>query len=145
MIQTTTFMRKGKENMIELEKKILSYNLPLESIRQLEALCLQEQITLLTVSEEEYDIPLGFLAYGSPDQKKDFLRSEDAAGSQIEEPMLIFAGFMQSDLMHFLAQMKSAGISRIDLKAMLTEHNAVWNSPMLYDEIKKEHEYMSRR
>ena len=131
--------------MIELEKKILSYNLPPESKQQLEALCLQEQITLQIVSEKEYDIPLGFLAYGSPDQKKEFLRSGNAAGSQVEEPMLVFAGFMQQDLMHFLQQMKLAGISRINLKAMLTEFNAVWNSSMLYGEIKKEHEEIQKQ
>ena len=62
-------------NKMELEKKILAYKLPPESMGQLDALCREEQIRLLAVSEEEYDIPLGFLAYGSPDQKKDFLRT----------------------------------------------------------------------
>ena len=136
-------------NTMKLEKKILSYNLPPETMQQLEALCREEEICLITVSENEYDIPLGFLAYGSPDQKKDFLRTGDhpAAGraSEILDPMLVFAGFMQPDLMGFLQQMRKAGLGKIDLKAMLTEHNAVWSSPMLYDEIKKEHEYMQNR
>ena len=135
-------------NKMELEKKILAYKLPAESMGQLEALCREEQIRLLAVSEEEYDIPLGFLAYGSPDQKKDFLRTEGTAAgrtNEINDPMLVFAGFMQSELMHFLQQMKLAEIKRIDLKAMLTEYNAVWNSPMLYEEIKKEHEYMKKK
>lgn len=133
---------------MELEKKILSYNLPPESIGQLEALCREEQVSLLAVTEKEYDIPLGFLAYGSPEQKKDFLRTGSTAAGQAHEinaPMLVFAGFMQPDLMRFLQQMNQMGIKRVDLKAMLTEHNAVWNSPMLYEEIKKEHEYMKKK
>ena len=134
--------------MIELEKKILSYNLPPESTGQLEALCREEQIRLLAVSEKEYDIPLGFLAYGSPEQKKDYLRTGSTAAGQaggINDPMLVFAGFMQPDLMRFLQQMNLAGIKKVGLKAMLTEHNAVWNSSMLYEEIKKEHEYFKNR
>lgn len=34
---------------------------------------------------------------------------------------------------------------RVNLKAMVTEHNMSWTSLALYEEIKKEHEYMSGR
>lgn len=127
---------------MEMEKKLLSYNLSPDFMEKLNKLCLQENVVLLSVSDLEYDVPLGFLAYGSPEQKQEFLRSESTGKAGVDDPMLVFAGFMRDDLMSFLQQMKQTGLNRVDLKAMLTEHNAVWNSSMLFEEIKKEHEYM---
>lgn len=40
-------------------------------------------------------------------------------------------------------QMRKAGVPKINLKAVVTEHNIGWTFRQLYEEIKKEHEQMS--
>ena len=42
-----------------------------------------------------------------------------------------------------LLNLRRAGVPRIALKAVVTEHNSGWTFRHLYEEIKKEHEAMT--
>lgn len=61
----------------------------------------------------------------------------------IEEEMLVMKDFSDRRLNELLMQMRKAGIPRIALKAVVTEHNVNWTFRALYKEIKEEHEQMS--
>ncbi len=45
----------------------------------------------------------------------------------------------------FLNAMRKQKIPKINLKAMLTEHNVKWDSMTLHDELAREHEAMNKK
>ena len=59
--------------------------------------------------------------------------------------MMVMCGFTGELLDILLFQMRKQGVGKIPLKAVLTDFNQHWNSLMLYEELKKEHEAMTER
>ena len=57
----------------------------------------------------------------------------------------VFAGFTGQKLDQFLNAMRKQKIPKINLKAMLTEHNVKWDSMTLHDELAREHEAMNKK
>ena len=121
-----------------LQKVILLYNIDSPAyIKAITTFCLKRGIRLRAVKPEEYDVPLGFVAYGTEENRQEFLRTE--SGKEFSEPMMVFAGFPGQNLMELFKELRIEGIGTTDLKAMMTEHNAVWDSVALCEELKKEH------
>lgn len=63
-------------------------------------------------------------------------------GEGFEEEMLVMNPASEAMLDKALFLMRKEKL-RVNLKAMVTEHNMTWTSLVLYEEIKKEHEYMN--
>ena len=61
-----------------------------------------------------------------------------------QEPVMIMQDFSSSQIDQLLAFFRNAGIPRIALKAMLTDHNKDWYFYELYKELKREHEYFEK-
>ena len=61
----------------------------------------------------------------------------------IPQEMLILRQFSSQRLDQLLAQLRRAGVSRIDLKAVVTEQNCGWTLYKLYEELKQEHQTMT--
>jgi hypothetical protein len=57
--------------------------------------------------------------------------------------MMILKIYSNQKLDQFLAGIRKEGIPKINYKAVLTEYNKEWDSIHLYEELKKEHEYMT--
>lgn len=91
------------------------------------------------VEREEYGIPVKVLA-GIADAEGE---SESYAGEGFSEEMLIMNPTNEEMLDKALFLMKKDKV-QVGLKAMLTQTNQEWDSIALYEEIKKEHEYMSK-
>jgi len=124
-----------------MEKVLLLYNIASpEYKKEIRQFCAKRKVRIRFVEPQEYDIPLGFVAYGSEEDKEEFLRKEK--GREFSEPMMLFSGFEGQSLFEFLRELRIAGIGTADLKAMMTENNAVWTSVALFDELSKEHRYM---
>lgn len=104
-------------------------------------LCIKAGVQIRIVEENQYDMPLGLLAFGKKEDQAKYLRKE--AGKTFTDPMLVFAGFSGNQIDTFLDGMRREKIPPISLKAMLTEHNAVWDSVTLHDEIEKEHRQLT--
>ncbi len=136
-----------------MKETILLYNIfEKELFKKYQELCDSRQIRLVAVSDREAAVPLGFLAYGSEEQKADYIktpeqrddRSLDGDGKAEglkafpEEPMMIFAGFTNPRLTDMLGTLRTAGFPGISLKAVLTEHNALWDSCTLYEHLSEE-------
>ena len=58
----------------------------------------------------------------------------------IPQEMLILRQFTGRRLDQLLLNLRKAGVSRIDLKAVVTEENSSWPLWKLYQELKQEHE-----
>lgn len=94
---------------------------------------------LKTVAKEDYRKPIGCLA-GLKD-----VEDSGAAydGEGFEEEMMILAGLTSARLDALILALRKAGVGRVNYKAVLTETNKDWDSVRLFQEIKKEHEYMT--
>ena len=124
-----------------LNKVILIYNVDSPAYRTaVEKFCREHEIRLKYVEPDEYDVPLGFVAYGTEEDKAEYIR--EGKGKEFSEPMMVFSGFAGDSLFECLKDLRIAGITTTDLKAVMTEHNAVWDSAALADELRKEHRYM---
>lgn len=62
----------------------------------------------------------------------------------IPEEMLVMHGFTSRRIDELLAAFRKAGVSKVELKAVVTETNVGWTFYHLYEEIKKEHERMMK-
>ena len=101
------------------------------------------------VTAEEYRLPLGTLIGISPAGteeeaalEKEPSESPDAGG--VSEEMLVIHAETEDMLDRALFLMKKEKV-RVDLKAMVTQTNRDWDSLALYEEIKKEHEFMKQQ
>ena len=61
----------------------------------------------------------------------------------IPEEVMVLKQFSSQRLDMLLAGLRRAGVPRIALKAVLTEHNSDWTFYHLYQELKEEHETMT--
>ena len=63
----------------------------------------------------------------------------------IPEQMLVMKDFTGSRIDTLLYQLRKAGVPKIDLKAIVTEHNCGWRFYKLYEELKEEHRLMTEQ
>ncbi len=118
---------------------VLLYNLNNEKGRKIRFLLVRMGIRIRVVEKEDYGKPLGVLA----GMKDVTLEDENAPVEDFPDEMMILRGFTDRRLDAFLKGMRSDGIERVDLKAILTPTNCRWNSWQLYKEIREEHETMT--
>ena len=104
-------------------------------------ICSSMEVDLKIIKPIEYRVPIGFLSYGTEDQIREYLSAPESVEA-FGRPMLVLAGFTNQRIKTFLNEMRAKEVPPIPLKAVLTEYNAVWDSFSLYEELKKEDEYM---
>lgn len=127
---------------MELQEIVLLYDsMPDKDVSRIAAACASMDVNLKTVRPGRFKVPIGFLAYGTEDQIGEYL-VDPSSEDDFEQPMLVLAGFTNHRITAFLNEMEEKEVPPIPLKAVLTEYNAVWDSHSLYEELKKEDEYM---
>ena len=120
-----------------MEEVILFYNISEEEAREaLETFCARQGLRPVFVKNEQYDVPVGFVAYGSDSQQADYLREK--AGPGFDDTMMVMAGLPRKRVFEVLEAMKAMALPRISYKAMLTEFNAVWTSLQLFEQLEEE-------
>lgn len=121
---------------------VLLYNVEDKKIqKKYQMLCLKLGCRVKMVTREQYRESVGALA-GAKDVP---LKGISYEGEAFEEPMMVLKIYSNQKLDQFLSGIRKEGIPSIDLKAVLTEYNKGWDSFQLYEELKKEHEYMTGR
>ena len=68
---------------------------------------------------------------------------EEAGLPVIPVEMMVLKQFSNRRLDELLMNLRKAGVPKIGLKAVLTEHNSTWTFYHLYEELKEEHETMT--
>ena len=130
---------------MELKEVVLLYNIDDEDRYALyQRLFEGHQVELKLVSRAEGAIPLGFLAYGNEEQKADYTGPVAKDHAFPPEPMMVFAGFTNPRLTAMLGDLRSSGLNEVSLKAVLTEHNAVWDSATLYEQLAEERDTFAK-
>jgi len=117
---------------------VLLYNLNGEKGRKIKLVLLRMGVRARSVLPSEYGYPIGCLA-----GIRDFPTPEaPASGTAFADEMIVMNGFSSAQLDSFLAGLRAARVPRVALKAIVTEHNAPWDSYTLYRELSREHEAM---
>lgn len=120
-----------------MQKIVLAYNFTPARLQALKLICMMLKVQLKPVAREDMLQPIGYLA-----GLKDIQPAEKYTGTDGTEEMLLLCGFTRPDLNRLLAAIKKGALKQVDLKAMLTPHNAEWNGLQLFKEISQEHAYM---
>jgi hypothetical protein len=121
---------------------LLTYNLKPGTAAGLSKICGDLGIRVREVGRDEYALPIGALA-GIPVARPS--SAEAPASPPFDDEMLVMCHMMTNELDAFLRAMREAGMPRIDLKAVLTPINVLWNSIDLHSELAREHASMQRR
>ena len=119
---------------------VLIYNLEAPVEAQLAALCERQGIAVSRVNPWEHGLPIGALA-GIPVGRT----SAPVMEAGFSDPMLVMCHMLSPQLDAFLQGMRSGGVPRIPLKAVLTPTNVTWDSLRLHDELAREHASMGGR
>ncbi len=121
-------------------KKILAYNFTAERLQMLKMVALLCKAQVKAVAREDMLQPVGYLAGVKGIEPV----TEKYAGDEATEEMIFLCGFDRPALDKLLVAIKKSKLERIELKAMLTQHNANWSGVELLQEIAEEHEYMKK-
>ena len=109
---------------------VLAYGFSDGEAKVLRMVCGQMDVRLRRVGPEEAGQPIGAFFGLAP-------RAENVPAGEISGRMLVLAGFAPRQMDAFLSALRPAR-APASLKAVLTEHNAAWTGPALYEELEKE-------
>ena len=94
-----------------------------------------------TIAPSDQRQTLGFLL-GLPGSES---RQAQLFSPRFSDEMLVMSGFSQADLDAFLKFFRSAGLKRVELKAILTPTNASWDAFTLHRHLSQERDAFAAR
>lgn len=115
---------------------VLGYSIPPALAAALHRLCLAEGAAYFSIAPRHYLLPIDRLPIAADEQRP----ASPLDPPALPEPMLLFKGFDDAALVHFLQAYRTAELPRVELKASLTPHNAQWDSLHLWQELRQERE-----
>lgn len=120
---------------------VLLYNFKNDQkLRGLKMIFLRMGVRMRVITPEMYLEPIGALAHIRGFE----LTGINYDGPGFEDEMMVMNGFSNARLDELLRQLRKNNIPRIHLKAIVTAHNASWNSLELHGELAKEHQMMTK-
>ena len=129
--------------MAKIMETVLYYNPgtpeTMKHVTKLKSVLVRMGIRIRNIDPDQVNQTVGYLA-GVPG----FEENKDAGEAPvIGEEMMVLKQFSNRRLDELLLNLRKAGVPRIALKAVLTEHNCGWTFYALYHELREEHEKMS--
>ena len=112
-------------------------------VTRLKGVLVQMGVRIRSVQPEQVGETVGYLAGIAG-----FEAQEPAEGKDLpvlEREMLVLKDFSGRRLDELLLNLRRAGVPRIHLKAVLTEHNSKWSFCRLYEELAAEHQTMTEQ
>ncbi len=97
-------------------------------------------IRVKTVKTEMLGHTIGHLADGRADNRAD----SDYAGEPVPDEVMLMKNLSDSRIDRLLKDFRTAGVSKIALKAVVTPHNQGWTLLELISELRSEHQIMER-
>ena len=114
---------------------LFCWNLQPQRRQILRSFCDTENVLLRPVTAAECAVPLAALGQNP--------RQTGLQRMPFEDEMLLMAGFSDRQLDRLLRALRQEGMQTVRLKAVLTPHNASWDSLHLYRELSDEASRMS--
>lgn len=111
-----------------------------ERVMKIRRALLPLKFCIRQVPKSEYLQPAGFLA---GDKSVNPVK-EVYDGPELSDEMLLMAGMGSREIDALIMALRRQGVGKINYKAVLTETNRHWRIIDLFEEIKKEHEAMTK-
>ena len=123
-----------------MERTVLLYNFTGKRLQ-----CVKKSLMMLgcavkAVRQKDFDLTIGEVLGQTTEKKTD---SPKIPGF-FKDEMLVMYGFEGEMIDVLIAALKMGGVGKIDLKAIVTDHNINWSGTRLYKEIKAEHNMMNK-
>ena len=116
--------------------EVLLYNIAPEKLRKIRVALLRLGVQGRAVTPGEYGHPIGYLAGA-----EGFAPAEEYSGEGFSAEMMVMCGLTSRQFSALLDTLR-ASRATVTLKAVLTEHNAAWNSVELHRALREEHDTM---
>ena len=135
--------------MAKLTETVLYYNPgrpeTMKHVAMMKSVLVRMGIRIRNIGPEQVLETVGYLAGMDGFQVLDKApEGQEAAGLPvIPVEMMVLKQFSNRRLDELLMNLRKAGVPRIGLKAVLTEHNSTWTFYHLYEELKEEHETLT--
>ena len=135
--------------MAKLTETVLYYNPgrpeTMKHVAMMKSVLVRMGIRIRNIGPEQVLETVGYLAGMDGFQVLDKApEGQEAEGLPvIPVEMMVIKQFSNRRLDELLMNLRKAGVPRIGLKAVLTEHNSTWTFYHLYEELKEEHETMT--
>lgn len=123
-------------------KEMVLYYTPQQSpkVTKLKGVLVRMGIRIKNITPDQVGQKVGYLAglEGYEAEETD----PDAVLPVIGEEVLVMHRFTSRRIDELLLSLRKAGVSKIELKAIVTESNCPWSFYQLYEELKEEHAKM---
>jgi hypothetical protein len=106
---------------------------------KLKAVLIRMGIRIRNISGDQMNQTVGYLA-----GIEGFDETAFEACPPVEEEILVMKNFSNRRVDELLLNLRRAGVPKVQLKAVVTDTNCKWRFYDLYEELKEEHEAMSK-
>lgn len=139
--------------MAKMMETVLYYNPgrpeTMKHVAMMKSVLVRMGVRIKNIGPEQVLEKVGYLAGMEGYEAAEGNAGGEGAGSVpgelpvIPEEVMVLKQFSSQRLDMLLSGLRRAGVPRIALKAVLTEHNSDWTFYHLYQELKEEHETMT--
>lgn len=139
--------------MAKMMETVLYYNPgrpeTMKHVAMMKSVLVRMGVRIKNIGPEQVLEKVGYLAGMEGYEAAEGGAGEEGAGPVpgelpvIPEEVMVLKQFSSQRLDMLLSGLRRAGVPRIALKAVLTEHNSDWTFYHLYQELKEEHETMT--
>ena len=133
--------------MAKITETVLYYNPgrpeAMKHVAMMKSVLVRMGIRIRNIGPDQVMETVGYLAGMEGFQPLDTDGSADKSLPEIPVEMMVLKQFSNRRLDELLMNLRKAGVPKIALKAVLTEHNSAWTFYHLYEELKEEHEAMA--
>lgn len=127
-----------------MKEMVLYYNpSPAPHVAKLKSVLVRMGVRIKNIGADQIMEQVGFLAGIEGFEKHAAESGENEPLPVISEEVLVMKNFSSRRIDELLFNLRKAGVPKLGLKAVLTEHNCKWTFFQLYKELKEEHESMS--
>ena len=123
-----------------MKKTVLLFNLDENRLPLVKRAVMPLKTGIKVVDKKDFNQVLGYLA-----EIPGFQIIEGEAAETFDDEMLVMAGFTRNDIDELIRSLKKHGVGRVDLKAILTPTNSLWDCVRLYKAVKADHEEMNKK
>ena len=123
-----------------MKKTVLLFNFDENRLPLVKRAVMPLKTGIKVVEKKNFNQVLGYLA-----EISGFQVIEGEAEETFDDEMLVISGFTRNDIDELIRSLKKHGVGRVDLKAIVTPTNSLWDCVRLYKAVKADHEEMHKK
>lgn len=123
-----------------MKKTVLLFNFDENRLPLVKRAVMPLKTGIKVVDKKDFNQVLGYLA-----EIPGFQVIEGEDDETFDDEMLVMSGFTRNDIDELIRSLKKHGVGRVDLKAIVTPTNSLWDCVRLYKAVKADHETMHKK